>query len=271
MAPVTIDFHSHAFPDSLAGHAIETINANVPPGAEAVLDGTLDDLLRSMDRAGIERSVICSIATAPHQVRPILEWSLSIRGPRIIPFGSVHPDCAEPAAEVSRIAEVGLRGIKLHAMYQNFAVDDRRLWPLYGAVEGAGLVLLLHAGLDVAFPPDDDRAHPRRILAVHRAFPAMKMVAAHMGGWRMWGAVAGTLAGSGVYLETSYSFGQGRDGQVREVLRRHPVERVLFGTDSPWRDQAETLAAVRDELGGEEALARMLSWNAEGLLGLPPA
>ena len=263
---MTIDFHAHAFPDGLAAHAIETLNARVPPGAEAVLDGSVGGLLRSMDAAGIERSVICSIATSPKQVEPILRWSLDIRGDRIIPFASVHPDCADPPGAVRRIAASGLPGVKLHPLYQGFVADSGRMWPLYEAVAECGLILLMHAGRDIAFPPDDDCAAPRRLLAVHRAFPGLTMIAAHMGGWRAWDEAAETLAGTGVYLETSYSFGMGEDEALGRVVERHAAERILFGTDSPWQAQASSLVRVRAAFAGTGALERVLHANAERVL-----
>jgi hypothetical protein len=264
---MVIDLHTHAFPDGLAGHAVRTINERVPAGAEAVLDGTVGALLGSMDAAGIERSVICSIATAPRQVEPILRWSAGVRSERIVPFASVHPGCEDPAAWVRRTAEAGLAGVKLHPQYQGFAADEARLWPVYGAVAERGLVLLIHAGRDIAFPPDDDRAAPKRILAVHRAFPGLRMVVAHLGGWRMWEEAAATLAGADLYLETSYSFGMGHEEAVGRVVGAHPADRILFGSDSPWRDQAEALALVREALAGTGALDGVLQANAERLLG----
>ncbi len=262
-----VDFHAHAFPDDLADRAIETLNGQIPRHAWAVLDGTVSDLLRSMDEAGIERSVIASIATKPSQTASILRWSGTIRGERIIPFGSVHPESADPAEDVARIADAGLRGVKLHAMYQDFTVDERRMWPIYEAIAGRGLILLFHAGRDVAFPLDDHRAAPGRILGVHRAFPGMRVVAAHMGGWKMWNEVAETLAGEDVWLETSYSFGMGAEGALGEIIGRHPRERILFGTDSPWTDQAQTLRLVRQAFPDAET-QRMVLWeNAERLLG----
>ncbi len=265
---MVIDFHTHAFPDGLAPKAIEVLNAEVAEEARAVLDGTVGDLLRSMDRAGIERSVICSIATAPKQVDSILRWSLSVADDRIIPFASVHPECADVASEVRKIADAGLKGIKLHPQYQAFAVDERRLWPLYEAVADAGLILAFHAGRDIAFPPEDDRAAPRRILKVHRAFPGMRILAAHLGGWQMWDEVAVTLAGTDVYVETSYTFDMGAEEDVGEVLRRHSVERILFGTDSPWRDQGKTLDLVRQAFPDMEAQQSVLGRNAVRLLGV---
>jgi predicted TIM-barrel fold metal-dependent hydrolase len=263
---MVVDFHAHAFPDELAPRAVGGINAHLAEHARAVLDGTVAGLIASMDRAGIERAVLWSVATKPTQADPIVRWSLSVASDRIVPFGSVHPDSADVAAGVRRVAAAGLKGIKLHPMYQGFGADEERAWPLYEAMEAEGLILGFHAGGDLSFPLDDDRASPGRILRVHRAFPRLRIVAAHLGGWRMWDEVAETLAGTDVYLETSYTFETATREQVRRVLERHSPERVLFGTDSPWRDQAESLALTRAAFPEPTIRRMVLEDNAVRLL-----
>ena len=60
------DVHTHAFPDSLAPKALERlVKMAVWEKVAPSHDGTLAGLLRSMDRAGIERAVVCSVATRP--------------------------------------------------------------------------------------------------------------------------------------------------------------------------------------------------------------
>jgi hypothetical protein len=69
--PGITDFHTHAFPDALATRAIRALEAETDR-VKARLDGRISSLLRSMDYAGIRRSVICSIATKPEQFDSIL-------------------------------------------------------------------------------------------------------------------------------------------------------------------------------------------------------
>src|SRR4030042_4652731 len=73
MAREIIDFHTHAFPDALAARAMKALLEEAP-GIKAYLDGTVGDLLRSMDRSGIETSVVCCIATKGGQFGPLLRW-----------------------------------------------------------------------------------------------------------------------------------------------------------------------------------------------------
>lgn len=261
------DCHAHAFPDDLAARAIEQLEGRQDeqePGA--FLDGTISDLLRSMDFAGIRRSIICSIATAPKQTGPILEWSARVHSPRIVPFSSVHPAATDPAGDVTRIADSPLLGVKLHPQYQDFDLADRSVWPLFEAIEQAGLILALHCGLDFAFPSDDERAHPEKVLALHRAFPDITIIATHMGGWHRWEAVLDTLAGTDVYFETSYTLDLIDPDLLQRIIRHHPVERILFGTDSPWQDQKSTLEKVRNLFPDSEDQQKVLSDNSAELL-----
>lgn len=258
-----IDFHTHAFPDQVAASAIPALEKK--GNVKAYLDGTVSGLLASMNRSGIEKSVICSIATRPEQFQPILEWSSSIRSPRIIPFPSVHP--ADPALEdhIALIAAQGFKGIKLHPYYQEFHLDDPDLDPLYGAVVDHGLLLVVHTGLDIGFPPDD-RAAPRRILNLVRRFPALRLVTTHLGGWNMWDEVRRTLTGRPIYMELSFSLDFLDQIRLRDMIESHPPGHVLFGSDSPWADQATTLRML-GRLGLDEKLYQgIIRENARKLL-----
>jgi len=98
--------------------------------------------------------------------------------------------------------------------------------------------------------------------------PELTVIAAHMGGYLRWEAVEQFLIGRDLYLDASYSLADlGPDALVR-LARAHGIERVLFGTDSPWTDQATELAAFRDLPLSEEEKAALLGGNARRLLGL---
>jgi predicted TIM-barrel fold metal-dependent hydrolase len=252
-----IDIHTHAFPDGLAARAIAALQAETP-GVRARLDGRLSSLAASMGRAGVDVCVVASIATRPLQFASILAWSREIASPRIVPFASVHPDDAEAVAHVRAVAGAGLKGIKLHPYYQGFAVDEDRVQPLYAEMERLGLVLLMHAGFDPAFERRRVADAPR-IAAVARRFPRLKLVAAHLGGWQDWELAERELLGSPVCLDVSDCLDTMPRGQAVRFLEGHPPDCLLFGSDSPWVDQAE---ALRDPL-----LARLPADRREALLG----
>jgi hypothetical protein len=238
-----IDFHTHAFPDELAATAIPYLETE--GNVKAFLDGTIDDLLRSMDRAGIARSVICSIATRPGQFRAILEWSKKILTRRIIPLPSVHPGALDIAEQLRIISEEGFMGIKLHPYYQDFFIDDGRLSVLYETLIEQNLLVVMHTGYDIAFPRMD-LCTPKRILTVLERYPGLQMITTHLGAWDDWEEVGRLLTGRPVYMEISYALDFLDPSAARNLIVNHPADYILYGSDSPWSDQAATLQLLRN-------------------------
>ncbi|MGE5613950.1 MAG: amidohydrolase family protein [Bacillota bacterium] len=260
-----IDFHVHCFSDDIAEKAITTLSkcGNIP----ARTDGTLAGIRQSMKKAGVGKSVIMNIATKPGQVVKINRWAMSISSDDIIPFGTVHPGFEDWENELEIIREAGLKGIKLHPDYQEFYVDSPELFPIYEKAAELGLVVLFHAGLDIGLPPPY-HCTPGRMRNVVRAFPEAKLVAAHMGGYDYWDEVERCLAGENLYFDTSYSLHRMSRDQFLRIVSRHGFDKILFGTDSPWKDQSEEVERLLGmKLPGDAADA-ILGGNAARLLGL---
>ena len=244
-----IDFHAHAFPDQVAASAIPYLEEE--GAVKASHDGRVDSLLHLMDRDGVEKSVICSIATRPAQFEAILAWSRQIRSDRIIPFPSFHPTDPEVLAHISMIRAEGFKGIKMHPYYQKFFLDDETLYPAYEKISELGLILVMHTGFDIAFPRIR-RCDPRQILNVQTRFPDLKMVTTHLGAWQQWSEVEDLLAGRNIYMDISYTLGQIDLQAARRIILKHPREYILFGTDSPWSGARDTYQNLtRLELGSE--------------------
>jgi len=245
-----IDFHTHAFPDQLASCAIPALEKE--GNIKAYLNGTITALLASMEHCGIEQSVVCSIATRPEQFSPILEWSKAIRSERIVPFPSLHPADPKLVEHLLLIHAAGFKGIKMHSYYQDYFLDDSSLNELYAKLSELGMILVIHAGYDIAFPRIR-RADPQRILEVCRQFPGLKLIATHLGGWDEWADVRRLLTGEPIYMEISFALDFLDQVRLRDILLAHPPEYLLFGTDSPWTDQATTLKML-GKLGLPQAL-----------------
>ena len=254
------DVHTHAFPDTLAATAIPKLEAGgVWFTPKATFDGTVSGLLASMDRAGIRRAIICSVATRPEQTPRITDWSASIVSERIVPFASVHPDFPDVEAEVERVARAGLKGLKYHPHYAGYPLDDPKVLRIARAASAAGLAMLFHTGHDMAFEKDDS-ASPLRVRRVHEAAPDLRMVAAHMGGWEQWPEVLEQVVGLPVYLETSFTIGRCPPDLLERIYARHPPQYLLFGTDAPWRDQREEVEKFMALPLGED-LKRRILWD----------
>ena len=265
-----LDSHCHAFPDHIAGPAMKALMAEATwMPIRAYHDGTLGGLLRCMDEAGIERGIMCSVATRPSQVRKITDWSASTASDRIIPFASIHPDFDAPEAEVERIASLGMKGLKFHPQYMNCAVDDPRCIRIARAAAKANLAFVLHAGYDLAYARDE-LGSPQRIRRLFEQAPGLRLLACHMGGWQRWQEVIDHLAGLPIWFETSFVFDQCPPDLLERMLSKHPAEYLLFGTDSPWSDQAAELAAFRALPLPGDVKARAMWENGWQFIGLQP-
>ena len=267
-----IDFHAHCFPDELAKKAIPILEGKA--GIKAWYDGTLAGLRRLMVDAGIDCTVIQPIATKPAQTRTINDWSAciqhnslqddDIRG-RIVALGSIHPDYPGWKDELKRIKDLGLKGLKYHPDYQEFFVNEKRMFPVYEEIFKMDFILLFHAGIDIGLP-EPCHCTPERLLNVLKVCPGGKIIAAHMGGFKCWDDVEKYLVGQDIYFDTSYSIGWMDDGQAKRIIENHGYEKVLFGTDAPWALQKEEI----DKLGklGSDDSARnaILGGNARKLL-----
>ena len=257
-----IDFHTHAFPDDLSERVIRMLEEE--GGINAYLDGKVSSLLSSMDACGIEKSVICNIATKPSQYDPILQWCMKVRSERIIPFPSFHPYDPEFSKRIDEIKHAGFKGIKFHPYYQSFTIDEERLLPVYEKICEENLILVMHTGFDFAFKRIRI-ADPEKIITVINKFPSLKLVTTHLGAWEQWEEVQQFLLGKPIYMEISFSL-EFLNDTVKNIILNHPPEYILFGTDSPWTEQPKTLSLLKGLRLGEEKERLILRENALKLL-----
>jgi predicted TIM-barrel fold metal-dependent hydrolase len=258
-----IDVHTHIWPDALAPHAVSSVGSqgHISPN----YDGTVAGLKASMDRAGIDASIVLPVATKAAQVRSINDWAVSLLpDDRLVPFGAMHPDFEDPAGELARLRAHGVRGFKMHPEYQAFDPCEDRMVPIYEAAVELGLTLFFHAGGDVAFT--SVRGTPEAFVEVLDRWPRLHAVLAHMGGFRQWHAVIGCLAGRDVWFDTAYTLGHLPDEELVALAREHGTDRVMFGSDGPWTDSAGQLARLRALPFTPDELDAVLGGNAERFL-----
>ncbi len=263
-----IDFHTHIFPDNIAAYALKHMQSM--SHTAVYTDGTAQSVRRSMARAGVTYSVVLPVITNPLKTSHINDISIA-HDPSdgLIYFGGIHPDTPNWQQELDKLAQGGIKGFKIHPLHQNTNIDDIRYLRILDRAAQLGLMVVMHAGGDPAFPGENRGAAP---IAIRRALDQVgpvTLVAAHMGGVWSWDDAVTYLAGTGTYIDTSNALGKMvpapdwvyDDDLMRllppekfcQVVRAFGADHVLYGSDSPWTDQAESTQAIRDlPLSNEE-------------------
>ena len=263
---MVIDFHTHIFPDKIAARSIEHLeNAS---GITAATDGTLKGLLDSMERNEVDLSVILPVVTKPSQFESVnlfaAEVNQKYKG-KLISFGGIHPDSEDYKAELDRIKDLGLPGIKLHPDYQKVMIDDSRYMNIIEYADSLGLMIIVHAGIDIGLP-EPVHCPPDKARKVLESIKPDKLILAHFGGWKQWEEVYERLAGEHVYFDTSFTFDYIDQDTFLKILEKHGYEKVLFATDSPWSDAKKAVEYVRSLPIEQKKVDAVLYKNAQKLL-----
>ena len=278
-----IDMHTHIFPEKISEYVIEKLSRT--SRTKYFSDGTLKGLKSSMEAAQINYSVILPVATTAKQVEKINSSAAALNeenfGDGIISFGCIHPDFTNYREELSRVKNYGLKGIKIHPVYQDINLDDVKFLRILDRAAELDLIVVTHAGLDIGFP-GVVRCSPQMAKNVIDTLGEFKFVLAHMGGWKNWSEVLKILGGMKIYIDTSFSTGKiipradfkwAEDdlklldaAQFMEFVKVFGAERILFGTDSPWTEAGNSIRFIENLPLSDADKNKILGLNARKLL-----
>ncbi|WP_235735523.1 amidohydrolase family protein [Nocardioides alcanivorans] len=235
-----IDAHAHVWPDKIADLAL---NANRLPDLHARGDGTVGGLTADMQASGVSMSCCLGIANQARHVDSVNRFVSELSADNRFGFGTVHVDLSVED-NIASLKRHGIRAVKIHPLFQGFALDDPRLWAILEAF-GDEIAVITHVG-EGGSPETNRLSSPRMIADIARQFPQLKLMACHFGGYKILDDAEEMLAGADVVLETSWppSLKTLRPERVRNLIRKHGAERIVFGSDWPMTSPAEEIAAI---------------------------
>jgi len=243
-------------------------------------EGSVRTLIQEEERAGIDRFVILPVTGRADRIPELNRWvaDLAREHSEIIPFGSLIAWSPALEEDLAQALALEMKGIKIHPFLQHLDIlspEAQRMWSL---LEEARLPVVLdsmymegiirHKPHLTTFLADGRsfETGPERIAAVAEGHPRLRIIAAHMGSLYGWDHLDPLYGLDNVYFDLSFVSGILSDDAVMRILRRRGADRVLFGTDAPWRLPAEERRWFdRLPLGDEEREA--VAWkNITGLL-----
>ncbi len=294
-----IDAHAHVFAPRLIARRdelldTETVFAELYGDAAAKM-ATADDVLASMDEAGVDKSIICNFAWSDGDLVDesnayILEAAAKSGG-RLIPFVSVHfgegfaahgrgeTDDAPATGRndirtaFRRLATAGARGIgELGPASSGYNLANSDEADLLGwAAAAFDLPLLLHVSEPVGHAYAGKEGLPIEALyAFAKSAAGVTIIAAHWGGGLPFYALMPEVRAAMdlVYFDTAASHLLYEPAIYRHAIDLVGVEKILWGSDFPLTTQAKALERTRAAGLSEAALAAVLGGNATALLGL---
>lgn len=277
-----IDFHTHVFSPQIKKNRSKYID-NDPCFAilyskkDAKL-ATADELIASMDKEGIDISVIVNIGWTTHELCVetndyILE-SVARYPKRLIGFCAVQPNSYDAAiAEIERCAKEGIRGVgEMRPDMQLFDLNDEVVMePFIEVLKKHKLILLTHASEPVGHDyPGKGAITPDMLYPFIASFPDLTIVCAHWGGGLPFYALMPEVAQvmSNVFFDTAASPLLYNPQVYNQVIQLVGGDKILFGSDYPLLAPGRLLKEIRSLDLPEETKNLILSGNAQRLLGI---
>jgi predicted TIM-barrel fold metal-dependent hydrolase len=279
---VIIDFHTHVFPPELKKQRRQYIEqdpcfAILYSDPEAQI-ATAEELIASMDEAGVDISVILNIGWTTHELcvetNDYIIDAVSRYPRRLVGFCAVQPRSTGAAiAEIERCARAGIRGVgEMRPDMQLFDLaDEMVMTPLVEALTHYQLVLLTHASEPVGHGyPGKGGVTPDVLYPFIASYPELTIVCAHWGGglpfYNLMPEVKEAM--KNVYFDTAASPFLYSPQVYEQVIRLVGADKVLFGSDYPLLPQSRLLKEIASLKLPPESQELVLAANARRLLGI---
>jgi predicted TIM-barrel fold metal-dependent hydrolase len=277
-----IDFHTHIFAPRINENRGNYIDrdpcfAALYSNKKAKL-ATAEELIESMDRDGVDISVVVNIGWSSHELCVetndyILE-SVSRYPDRLVGFCAVQPNSTnETLKEVERCVKGGAKGIgELRPDTQQIDLNDEKVTgPFAEALLKHSLILLVHASEPAGHQyPGKGTVTPETLYPFIATYPDITVVCAHWGGglpfYELMPEVRKALKNT--YYDTAASPFLYSPRIYRQISRLVGAEKILFGSDYPLLSQERLIKEIRASDLSEDEKGLVLSENARNLLHL---
>ncbi len=197
----------------------------------------------------------------------------------LIPYGSVDPHRKDAVDRVRRLVEdSGVRGFKFHPTVQGFDPSEERWYPIYEAIQAAGVPALFHTGqtgIGAGMPGGHGLrlglSRPVLLDPVAADFPDLQVIMAHPSVPWQDEALAIAVHKRNVWIDLSGWSPKYFPAELVRYANSLLKDRILFGTDFPLLTADRWLADAEQTALKPEVMPGILRDNAARLLGLAVA
>ncbi|MGX8700510.1 amidohydrolase family protein [Caproiciproducens sp.] len=216
----------------------------------------VEELISRMDKAGVDKAVVFSF---PEQIDNAYVAESVRRYPdRLVGFATVNPWSLDTETELKRAVEdYGMVGLKLHPVRHGYAADNHTvLDPVLALCEEYKLPVLAYGGADTL-------SAPNMYEEMALTFPNVDILLAHGGQmYETKSAIGVVKRQPNLYIECSRMFAN----RVESLVKENLLDKLIFGTDSPYGDFELEMDKVRIVVENEADREKVFSRNLQKLL-----
>ncbi len=275
-----IDAHTHLFPPDICARREEYCARdpwfNQLYGNPKAKMATAEQLIASMETAGVDCSIAFPFGWSDpgiiEECNSYLLEAMRLYPGRIIGLAAIQPTAGQRAvAELDRCARAGMPGCgELMPHGQDFRLSDLALLePIIEVVRAHRLFLLTHTSEPVGhLYHGKGNVVPGDLEVFLRAFPDLRVVAAHWGGGFPFYELMPEVqqAAANLWYDSAASPYLYRADIFPIAARIVGAQKLLFASDYPLISQKRMLEYTRSSGLTDDELALVLGANAQALL-----
>lgn len=219
---------------------------------------SIDDYLKKMDRAGVERSLLIAVRAGDQRMK----GSFEIPYEQVAQWCRKHPDRFSGLAGVDpfrgmqglrdlehAVNDLGFVGAHLYPHWFKLAPDQALYYPYYAKCCELDIPLMMQVGQNLIYQKDvrlPSVARPILLDQIAIDFPELRLLGIHIGvpwtdemiamAWKHANVYIGIDAYAPKYLSPS----------LAHYMNSYGQDKVMFGTDWPVIDPERAVAEMRD-------------------------
>lgn len=260
----------------------ETFRKQTRQSDPALITGVeVEDYLRKMDRAGIERSILCAIKSGPSNVP----------GPVHLPYERVAEVCAQYPDRFSGAAgiepnlgmeqlrqleyavkELGFVSAHYYPHWFDIPPEHPYMYPVYAKCVELDVPIMIHVGHNLVYTRQQrlpSCARPISFDRIQILLPELKLVGIHMGTPWHDEMISMAWKHENVYFCGDAYAPKHWPPQVKHYINTYGQDKFIFGTDWPVIDNERAVKDVLEDDYRPEPFRKMMRDNAIKVFKLP--
>ena len=235
---------------------------------------TIEDYLRKMDAAGIERSLLIAVRAG----EPAWQGSFEIPYQQIAQYCDAYPDRFSGLAGVDptrgiqqlkeldhAVKELGFVGAHFYPPWFRMPPDSALCYPIYSRCEELGIPIMMQVGQNLIYQKDvrlPSVAKPILLDQVAIDFPNLVLIGIHIGVPWTDEMIAMAWKHENVYIGIDAYAPKHLPASLKHYMNSYGSHKVMFGTDWPVIDPERAVSEIHEHALRPESLEKIMRGNA---------